>query len=280
MNIKEAKIEIINTVKSYLKKDKNGAYRIPSIRQRPLLLIGPPGVGKTQIMEQVASECDIGLVAYTITHHTRQTAVGLPFIKEKTYDGKTYAISFTLNFEIVPVPIEWVEEQVYAVKSGKVYIDGLYYKGYKLGSKDYSYDKKIIVATNDNPLSLGHEEAGNEIIAMSGEFIKVSGKGNFTGTKYIAVSKVEESKKNIISVVFKPLARTYNATPQFIDIGKELVVKSNGKQISEWSYYKIDGDSHVEVAEGGEYDEKVQNFTVLYSREPIDAGSVKITIIK
>ncbi len=213
---------------------------------------------------------------YKVTYKNNVNATDKAAIK---IIGKTYDISFTLNFEIVPAPIEWVEEQVYAVKSGKVYIDGLYYKGYKLGSKDYSYDKKIIVATNDNPLSLGHEEAGNEIIAMSGEFIKVSGKGNFTGTKYIAVSKVEESKKNKISVAFKPVARTYNATPQFIDIGKELVVKSNGKQISEWSYYKIDGDSHVEVAEGEEYDEKVQNFTVLYSREPIDAGSVKITII-
>ncbi len=101
MNIKEAKTEVINTVKTYLKKDKNGAYRIPSIRQRPLLLIGPPGVGKTQIMEQVAAECGIGLVAYTITHHTRQTAVGLPFIKEKTYDGKTYSVTEYTMSEII-----------------------------------------------------------------------------------------------------------------------------------------------------------------------------------
>ncbi len=48
-----------------------------------MLLIGPPGIGKTQIMEQVAQECQIGLVAYTITHHTRQSAVGLPFIEHK-----------------------------------------------------------------------------------------------------------------------------------------------------------------------------------------------------
>ena len=66
MNIKRAKQEIKDTVAAYLAKDEFGAYEIPSIRQRPMLLIGPPGIGKTQIMEQVAQECQIGLVAYTI----------------------------------------------------------------------------------------------------------------------------------------------------------------------------------------------------------------------
>ena len=67
MNIKQAKEEIKHTVQAYLAKDEFGGYRIPAIRQRPMLLIGPPGIGKTQIMEQIAAECGIGLVAYTIT---------------------------------------------------------------------------------------------------------------------------------------------------------------------------------------------------------------------
>ena len=83
MNIKQAKEEIKNTIKVYLEKDEYNQYKIPSIRQRPILLIGPPGIGKTQIMEQISKECKIGLVSYTITHHTRQSAVGLPFIVEK-----------------------------------------------------------------------------------------------------------------------------------------------------------------------------------------------------
>ena len=93
MNIKQAKEEIKHTVQAYLSKDAFGEYKIPAVRQRPVLLIGPPGIGKTQIMEQIARECEIGLVAYTITHHTRQSAVGLPFIKEEQYDGKTYSVT-------------------------------------------------------------------------------------------------------------------------------------------------------------------------------------------
>lgn len=71
MNIQQAKEEIKNTVRAYLDKDAYGQYSIPKLRQRPILLIGPPGIGKTQIMEQIARECEIGLVAYTITHHTQ-----------------------------------------------------------------------------------------------------------------------------------------------------------------------------------------------------------------
>ena len=58
MNIKRAKQEIKNTIRAYQLKNADGTYRIPSIRQRPVLLMGPPGVGKTQIMEQIAEVYD------------------------------------------------------------------------------------------------------------------------------------------------------------------------------------------------------------------------------
>ena len=61
MNIKRAKQEIKDTIEAYLAKDAFGGYRIPSIRQRPVLLMGPPGIGKTQIMEQISREMGIGL---------------------------------------------------------------------------------------------------------------------------------------------------------------------------------------------------------------------------
>ncbi len=88
MNIKRAKEEIQNTIEAYLLKDEYGEYVIPVMAQRPMFLIGAPGIGKTQIMEQIARECQVGLVSYTITHHTRQSAVGLPFISKKEFDGR------------------------------------------------------------------------------------------------------------------------------------------------------------------------------------------------
>ena len=101
MNIKRAKEEIEHTVKAYLAKDALGEYAIPAIRQRPILLMGPPGIGKTQVMEQVARECGVALVAYTITHHTRQSAVGLPFIRQRHYGGRDVSVTEYTMSEII-----------------------------------------------------------------------------------------------------------------------------------------------------------------------------------
>lgn len=101
MNIRQAKEEIKRTVRACLARDEAGNYRIPAIRQRPVLLIGPPGIGKTQIMRQIAQEMDIGLVSYTITHHTRQSAVGLPYIREEEFDGKTCSVTEYTMSEII-----------------------------------------------------------------------------------------------------------------------------------------------------------------------------------
>ena len=109
MNIKQAKQEIANTLKAYLKKDALGNYLIPSVRQRPVLLMGPPGIGKTQIMEQIAAEEGVGLVAYTITHHTRQSAIGLPFIEKRTYGGKEYSITEYTMSEILASVYQMME---------------------------------------------------------------------------------------------------------------------------------------------------------------------------
>lgn len=121
MNIKRTKEEIKNTIEAYLKKDEYGAYEIPVIRQRPILLLGPPGIGKTQIMEQISRECKIALAAYTITHHTRQSAIGLPFISKKQYGNREYAVTEYTMSEIVASIYEKMEQT--GLSEGILFLD-------------------------------------------------------------------------------------------------------------------------------------------------------------
>ena len=101
MNIKEAKTQIENAVVAYFSKDRFGNYVIPVERQRPIFMIGPPGIGKTAIMEQIAQDLNVGLVSYSMTHHTRQSALGLPFITSEEYDGEEFQISEYTMSEII-----------------------------------------------------------------------------------------------------------------------------------------------------------------------------------
>ena len=121
MDIKRAKQEIKGSIEAYLAKDEFGEYLIPAIRQRPILLMGAPGIGKTQIMEQIARECKVGLVSYTITHHTRQSAVGLPFIKEKTFGSESFSVTEYTMSEIIASVYEKMEKT--GLKEGILFID-------------------------------------------------------------------------------------------------------------------------------------------------------------
>lgn len=119
--MKQVKEEIVHTISAYLEKDEAGDYKIPTIRQRPILLMGPPGVGKTQIMEQIARECKILLVSYTMTHHTRQSAVGLPMIQEKVFQGSSYAVTEYTMSEIIASIYQKMEET--GLREGILFID-------------------------------------------------------------------------------------------------------------------------------------------------------------
>lgn len=101
MNIKEAKEEIKRSVEIYLDKNEFGEYIIPVSRQRPVFMVGAPGIGKTAIMQQIASELDIALVTYSMTHHTRQSVLGLPVIGERDYSGKQVWVSEYTMSEII-----------------------------------------------------------------------------------------------------------------------------------------------------------------------------------
>ena len=121
MDIKRAKEEIKDSIEAYLLKDAYGEYEIPVMRQRPIFLLGAPGIGKTQIMEQVARECGIGLVAYTITHHTRQSAIGLPLISKNEYGGKAYSVTEYTMSEIIASVYKKIEET--GLSEGILFID-------------------------------------------------------------------------------------------------------------------------------------------------------------
>ncbi|MCR5459059.1 MAG: AAA family ATPase [Acetatifactor sp.] len=121
MNIKQAKEYIKNSVSLYLKKDEFGDYRVPVVRQRPIFLLGAPGIGKTAIMEQIAQELGIALVAYSMTHHTRQSALGLPFIEKKNYGGKEYSVSEYTMSEIIASIYDVMKES--GMKEGILFLD-------------------------------------------------------------------------------------------------------------------------------------------------------------
>lgn len=121
MNIKEAKEYIKNSVRLYLKKDEFGEYRVPVVRQRPIFMLGAPGIGKTAVMEQIAQELGIALVSYSMTHHTRQSALGLPFITKKNYGGEEYSVSEYTMSEIIASIYDTMEES--GIREGILFLD-------------------------------------------------------------------------------------------------------------------------------------------------------------
>ncbi len=83
MNIKQAKEQIKIAMQAYFTKDAFGGYRIPIEKQRPIFLMGPPGIGKTAIMEDRTE---------SVLHHAE---------KWETYLKKRGRNGSTLNSKIV-----------------------------------------------------------------------------------------------------------------------------------------------------------------------------------
>ena len=121
MNIAQAKEQIKQAVDAYRVKNEFGEPAIPVERQRPIFLMGAPGIGKTAIMAQVAQELGIGLVSYSMTHHTRQSALGLPFIVHKTYGGREYDVSEYTMSEIIASVYDRIEQD--GAREGILFLD-------------------------------------------------------------------------------------------------------------------------------------------------------------
>ncbi len=121
MDIKSAKEQIKHAIMAYLRKNEFGDYRIPLEKQRPVFLLGAPGIGKTAIMEQIAQEVGIGLVSYAMTHHTRQSALGLPFIVRKTYGDHEYDVSEYTMSEIIAAVYNTIAET--GIPEGILFLD-------------------------------------------------------------------------------------------------------------------------------------------------------------
>lgn len=121
MNIKDAKTQIKNAMVAYFTKDESGDYIVPIEKQRPVFLMGPPGIGKTAIMEQISAEMGVGLLSYSMTHHTRQSVLGLPFIEHKNYKGLECDISEYTMSEIIAAVYDMMDET--GVEEGILFLD-------------------------------------------------------------------------------------------------------------------------------------------------------------
>lgn len=121
MNIKQAKQQILNAIQSYLVKDEFGEYRISIEHQRPIFLLGAPGIGKTAIMEQIAQETGINLITYSMAHQTRETAMGLPVIVTRNYVGADVQVSEYTMSEIIANIYNTMEAT--GIKEGILFLD-------------------------------------------------------------------------------------------------------------------------------------------------------------
>lgn len=254
MNIKLAKDYIRNSVHLYLKKDEFGEYRIPVVRQRPIFLLGAPGVGKTAIMEQIAQELNIALVSYSMTHHTRQSALGLPFIRHKEYMGQEADVSEYTMSEIISSVYETMEES--GIREGILFLDEincvsetlapsmLQFLQYKIFGRHQVPDGWVIV-TAGNPPEYNKSVREFDVVTMD----------------RLKVIEVEADYK-----VFKEYAADkglHNVILNFLDLNKEY-------------FYKIEttvkGRSYV-TARGWE---DLSEIITLYEEEGLAVGETLV----
>ena len=121
VTVAQAKTAIAQTAALYFAKDANGRYRIDRRRARPVCLMGPAGIGKTEVVRQVAEEQGLAFLSYSVTHHTRQSAIGLPRLSECEVDGRTVPITEYTMSEIIAEVYRVMRES--GKKEGILFLD-------------------------------------------------------------------------------------------------------------------------------------------------------------
>ena len=121
MNIQQAISQLESTIRAYTTRTADGVPIVPVEAQRPIYMEGPPGIGKTAIMGQIARSLNIGLVSYTMTHHTRQSALGLPVIEKRSFDGREYSVTEYTMSEIVAEVYRHMEQT--GCRAGILFLD-------------------------------------------------------------------------------------------------------------------------------------------------------------
>lgn len=271
MNINQAKEYIKNSVRIYLKKDEYGDYRIPVVRQRPIFLLGAPGIGKTAIMEQIAQELNIALVSYSMTHHTRQSALGLPFIKQKCYEGMRYDVSEYTMSEIIASIYETMEQS--GVREGILFLDEincvsetlapsmLQFLQYKVFGR-HSVPEGWVIVTAGNPPEYNKSVREFDVVTM--DRLKVlEVEADFATWKAYAIDK------NVHSAIlnFLELKKEFFYHIETTVKGRTYVTARGWEDLSEIiTLYEEEGLA-VDASLVGQYirsDSVVQEFTAYY----------------
>lgn len=121
VTIAQAKDTIAQAADIYFARDQRGRYRVERRRARPVCLMGPAGVGKTEIVRQVARDKGLAFLSYSITHHTRQSIIGLPRLVQGTVGDRTVSMTEYTMSEIIAQIYRTMEDT--GLQEGILFLD-------------------------------------------------------------------------------------------------------------------------------------------------------------
>lgn len=290
MNIKEAKIHIKNAIAAYFEKDEAGEYVIPVEKQRPVFLYGPPGIGKTAVMEQIAEEMEIGLVSYSMTHHTRQSAIGLPFITKKVFDGKEYDVSEYTMSEILASVYEYIEKS--GKKEGILFLDEincvsetlspsmLRFLQYKTFGSHAVPDGWVVV-TAGNPPEYNKSVREYDIATLD-RIKKIDVDANYDVWREYAVNKnvhpaiiayLDVKKSDFYIIENTPKGKNFVTARGWEDLSRMMSVFENKNIDIDISLIEQYIQSQTVAEDFSDYYETYKNLTAKFSTEDIVTGN-------